>query len=229
MRKPYLSILLTLLITISLIAPVLASSIAPSVSADVAQQMLVDGNKRFTSEKYADSQIGQARRTELVKGQHPFAVIVSCSDSRVPPELLFDQGLGDLFVVRVAGNVLDSIELGSIEYAVEHLGAKLIVVLGHEKCGAVKATVDGGEVPPNIKAIAAKIQPAVTAAKAANSANVYEAATDANVLNMVAALHADPVITHVGGVKILGAKYHLESGAVEFIKYNIPNPVINHH
>ncbi|AJQ27501.1 carbonic anhydrase [Pelosinus fermentans] len=218
MRKPYLSILFTLLITIFLITPVLASSSAPSISAEVAEKMLIDGNKRFLSEKYADREIGKTRRIELTKGQHPFAVIVSCSDSRVAPELLFDQGLGELFVVRVAGNVLDAIELGSVEYAVEHLGAKLIVVLGHEKCGAVKATVDGGELPPNIKVIADKIQPAVAAAKAKHSDNVYEATTDANIINMVASLNSDHVITHVEGVKFLGAKYHLESGEVEFIK-----------
>lgn len=218
MRKPYLSILFTLLFTVSLSTSVLASSSVPSISAEVAEKMLIDGNKRFFSEKYADRKIGKSERTELVKGQHPFAVIVSCSDSRVPPELLFDQGLGDLFVVRVAGNVLDAIELGSVEYAVEHLGAKLIVVLGHEKCGAVKATVDGGELPPNIKAIADKIQPAVAAVKAKHSSNVYEAVTDANIINMVASLRSDHVITHVEGVKFLGAKYHLESGDVEFIK-----------
>ena len=218
MRKPYLSILFTLLFTVSLSTSVLASSSVPSISAEVAEKMLIDGNKRFFSEKYADRKIGKSERRELVKGQHPFAVIVSCSDSRVPPELLFDQGLGDLFVVRVAGNVLDAIELGSVEYAVEHLGAKLIVVLGHEKCGAVKATVDGGELPPNIKAIADKIQPAVVAVKAKHSSNVYEAVTDANIINMVASLRSDHVITHVEGVKFLGAKYHLESGDVEFIK-----------
>lgn len=112
MRKPYLSILLTLLITISLITPVLASSSAPSISAKAAEKMLIDGNK------YADHEISKTRRIELTKDQHPFAVIGSCSDSRVAPELLFDQGLGELFVVRVAGNVLDAIELGSVEYAV---------------------------------------------------------------------------------------------------------------
>lgn len=218
MRKWYLPIIVSLVISVLLIDPVLASSGETSVSADAAKKILVDGNNRYISEMVARNEIGQARRTELAKGQHPFAVIVSCSDSRVPPELIFDQGLGDLFVVRVAGNVLDTIELGSVEYAVEHLGAKLIVILGHEKCGAVKATVDGGEVPPNIKAIADKIRPAVAAAQEAKSANVYEAATENNVGNMIDILKADHIINHIAGVKILGAKYHLESGVVEFIK-----------
>lgn len=218
MRKLYLSTLFTLFLTLSLIAPVFALADTPAISSEVALKMLIDGNQRFLTEKYASAQLGKARRVELTKGQHPFAVIVSCSDSRVPPEILFDQGLGDLFVVRVAGNVLDSIELGSVEYAVEHLNAKLIVILGHENCGAVKATIDGGEVPPNIGAIAAKIQPAVAAAKATNSANLYEAAADINISNMVAVLKGDPILTHIPGIKIVGAKYHLESGGVEFIK-----------
>lgn len=218
MRKAYLTILFTLLIAVFVISPVLASTASTSVPADMAQNMLIDGNNRFVVEKYADHEIGKAKRAELAKGQHPFAVIVSCSDSRVPPEILFDQGLGDIFVVRVAGNVLDAIELGSVEYAVEHLGVKLVVVLGHEKCGAVKATVDGGELPPNIKAIADKIQPAVAAAKAKPVGDVYETAANTNVLNMVDSLKNDPILNHVAGVQFIGAKYHLESGKVEFIK-----------
>jgi carbonic anhydrase len=210
--------MLTILLAVSLIVPVLASPESVSVLPEVAQKMLIDGNSRFISEKYAPRDLGQTRRSELEKGQHPFAVIISCSDSRVPPELIFDQGLGNLFVVRVAGNVLDSIELGSIEYAVEHLGAKLIVVLGHEKCGAVKATVDGGDLPPNIKAIADKIQPAVVAAKAANSKDIYETATDGNIENMVSVIKTDSIIQHIGNVKVVGAKYHIDSGVVEYLQ-----------
>ncbi|MDD4600739.1 Carbonic anhydrase [bioreactor metagenome] len=217
MRKFYSSAIFTFLLMAILIIPVLASPKTPSLSPDIAQDILIDGNKRFVSERYTDSQTGQARRIELTKGQNPFAVIISCSDSRVPPELIFDQGLGDLFVVRVAGNVLDAIELGSVEYAVEHLGTKLIVVLGHEKCGAVKAAIDdSAELPPNVKAITTKIQPAVAAAITAQSTNIHEAAIDANITNMVAILKADPVIIHTKNVKILGAKYHLTSGEVEF-------------
>ena len=102
-------------------------------------------------------------RKELEAGQHPFAVILSCADSRFPPELLFDQGLGDLFVVRVAGNIVDDAVLGSIEYAVTHLGAKLVMVLGHEKCGAVSAAVEGGMAAGHISALVAAIQPSVEA------------------------------------------------------------------
>ena len=218
MLQRYLHLILSLIFALSLISPVLASSPNSSIPAETAEKMLADGNSRFVYGKYAERKIGREERSELAKGQHPFAVIVTCSDSRVAPELLFDQGLGDLFVVRVAGNVLDSIELGSIEYAVEHLGAKLIVILGHEKCGAVKAAVDGGELPPNIQAIADKIHPAVTSAKTKHPANIYEATADANIQNMITMLQSDHVITHITGIKILGAKYRLESGNVYFFK-----------
>lgn len=218
MRKHYFAPLLAMLLALLCITPVLATSTTTTVPADIAQKLLIEGNQRFVADMYTVPQIGQDRRIKLTDGQHPFAVIVSCSDSRVPPEIIFNQGLGDLFVVRVAGNVLDSLELGSVEYAVEHLGTKLIVVLGHEKCGAVKATVDGGDIPPNIAAIASKIQPAVEAARAANSSNIYEASADTNIRNMVARLQADPLLVHIDGVTIVGAKYHLESGQVEMIK-----------
>lgn len=199
--------------------PTLAASALteyPIVSADAAQQILLDGNKRFVEGKLSTYDVGISRRTQLSHGQFPFAVVVTCSDSRVPPELIFDQALGSIFVIRVAGNVLDAITLGSVEYAVEHLNTKLVIVMGHEKCGAVKAAVDGGHVPPNIGAIAAKIQPAIDFAKSVNPVNIYEAATDANIINMVNIIKADHVIANMDGVKTIGAKYHFESGEVVF-------------
>src|ERR1043165_1234695 len=117
-----------------------------SISGPDALKRLLDGNARFVAGKSTEPQ-GVAlveRRAALTKDQKPFAIIVSCSDSRVPPELIFDVGLGDIFVVRTAGEVVDNIDTGSIEYAVEHLGVSLIVVLGHERCGAVSAAVSGG-------------------------------------------------------------------------------------
>ena len=187
------------------------------VSADQAVKLLAAGNDRFTQGKTAAAALGPERRLELAGGQHPFAVVVTCSDSRVPPELIFNQGLGDIFVIRVAGNVLSAIELGSVEYAVEHLNTKLVVVLGHEKCGAVKATVDGGELPVNIKAIAEKIEPAVMAAKAVKAKDVYEAATEFNIYNMTAAVKNDPVLASIVGLQVVGAKYQLGSGKVVFL------------
>ena len=110
--------------------------------------------------------LATSKRKELTKGQKPFAIVITCSDSRVPPELLFDQGLGDIFVVRVAGNVVDPIALGSIEYGAEHLNSPLLFILGHTKCGAVGATLEAkGKPEGNIGAIVKKIQPAVATAK----------------------------------------------------------------
>lgn len=214
-------LLRSLLFPLTMTAPAMASIFAdapPVVSADMAQQILEEGNKRFVQGTLSTYDVGTSRRAQLSLGQYPYAVVVTCSDSRVPPELIFDQALGYIFVIRVAGNVLDAVALGSVEYAVEHLNTKLVVVMGHEKCGAVKATVDGGHVPPNLGAIAAKIQPAVDIAKAANSADIYEAATDANIVNMVNIVNADHVISQIAGVKVIGAKYHFESGEVRFIK-----------
>ena len=118
---------------------------AAAISADDALAQLVEGNRRFVSGEVARPHQSAARRAELAKGQAPVAIVLTCSDSRVAPELYFDQGLGDLFVIRNAGNVLDDHVLGSIEYAVEHLHVPLLIVIGHEKCGAVSAAVGGGE------------------------------------------------------------------------------------
>jgi len=119
-------------------------------SPATALHRLKDGNARFVADKPAKKDLGAKRRAELAKGQRPFAVVLTCSDSRVAPELIFDQGLGDLFVLRVAGNVTDPVVLGSIEYAVDHLKTPLVVVLGHEKCGAVAAAVEGGHPEGNL-------------------------------------------------------------------------------
>ncbi|AOY77954.1 carbonic anhydrase [Clostridium formicaceticum] len=192
------------------------------VSPANSLKLLEEGNARFSEMKVDDKDISVARRENLSKdGQHPFAVIVSCSDSRVPPEVIFDQALGDLFVVRVAGNVIDSVALGSIEYAVEHLETPLVVVMGHEKCGAVKATVDGGEAPGSIGSIVEKIQPSVEKVKASGTTenDLYEEATDENILQSLEEIEKSPIVEHFienGTLKVIGAKYHLESGKVEF-------------
>ncbi|MCR4400018.1 MAG: carbonic anhydrase, partial [Syntrophomonadaceae bacterium] len=189
-----------------------------ALSAAEARARLEEGNARFTSARPAPRELGEARRHELAEhGQHPFAVVITCSDSRVPPELIFDQALGDIFVVRVAGNVLDEVAMGSVEYGAEHLGVPLVVVLGHEKCGAVKATVDGGEAPGSIGAIVERIRPAADRARAtgATGEELYEKTTDENIRQVVAAVCASPVIRHLqehGALSVLGAKYWLSSG-----------------
>lgn len=192
-----------------------------AVSANEAVQKLIDGNKRFVTGQFSLKNLGDARREELVKGQKPFAVILTCSDSRVPPEHIFDQGLGDLFVVRNAGNVVDPVTLGSIEYAVEHLLAPLVVVLGHDYCGAVKAAVDGGEAPGSIGAIIAKLLPSVEKAKAtgATGHDLYELAADENIKATLAEIKESPIIEHFlegGKVTLKGAKYFLKTGEVVF-------------
>lgn len=186
-----------------------------------ALKKLIEGNKRFTSGNFSTKNMGAERREELLKGQKPFAVIVSCSDSRVPPELLFDQALGDIFVVRTAGNVVDAIATGSVEYAVEHLHTPLVVVMGHENCGAVKAAVDGGEAEGSIGAIIEKIEPALTRAKTsgAEGLQLYEAVTDENITSTIEDLQKSPIIQHLlasGQLALVGAKYHLASGKVVF-------------
>jgi carbonic anhydrase len=164
------------------------------------------------------------RRTIVARTQHPIAVVVGCSDSRVAPELAFDQGLGDLFVIRVAGNVLDDHAVGSVEYALEELKAPLVVVLGHERCGAVKATLDlsnaGGEAPGHIQSLVKAIQPAVDQAKT-QSGDVLDIAVIANVGNAVGQLkNSQPIIqefVHDQKVRVVGARYDLETGEVAIV------------
>ncbi len=139
----------------------------PKVSPAEALARLKAGNQRFVASKLEHPRQTAKRRTELATSQHPFAVVLGCADSRTAPELVFDQGLGDVFVVRVAGNVLNDETLGSIEYAVDHLGAQLIVVLGHERCGAIEAARETiaakEEAPGHIQSLVKAIAPAVEA------------------------------------------------------------------
>lgn len=203
-----------------------ASSIAgepAGVGADDALSRLLSGDKRFVSGKSEEPQ-GTAlieRRHVLAKDQKPFAVIVSCSDSRVPPELIFDVSLGDIFVIRTAGEVVDKVELGSIEYAIEHLGTRLIVVLGHQRCGAVSAAVSGvtetGDIPDVLKAIL----PAVEETKGQPGDHI-DNAVRANARDIAKRLQSSgPIIApHVesGEVKIVAAYYSLDTGQIELLK-----------
>lgn len=193
-----------------------------SVAPADALKMLRDGNARFTSEKLTRPNQTAARRTEVAKGQYPFAVVLTCSDSRVPPEMIFDTGLGDLFVVRVAGNTADDTAIGSIEYAVEHLGATLVVVLGHDKCGAVKAAIDVTEAditaPGHLPAVVGPIVPAVKQTKD-QPGDKLENGVRANVANVVEQLKmSHPVLAErvaSGKLQIIGGRYDLSSGVAE--------------
>ena len=157
----------------------------------------------------------------MAKGQHPFAAVLGCSDSRVPPEVVFDEGLGDLFTVRVAGNVATDDVVASLEYAVAHLGPKLIVVLGHERCGAVDATMKGGAPEGHLAALVDRIKPATDAVKG-KPGDTLDLAVRQNVANVVKQLRAtQPILAKdvaSGAVKIVGARYDLDSGLVEILK-----------
>ncbi|MGD0232880.1 MAG: carbonic anhydrase [Syntrophorhabdales bacterium] len=205
-----------------------ASGVAPGITADDALQKLMAGNKRFVDAQTMNRALTiKATREELVRGQKPYAIILSCSDSRVPPEIVFDETLGQLFVVRVAGNVADPVVLGSIEYAVEHLGAPLIMVLGHEACGAVTAAFDAaGKAGGNVEAIIDLIIPAVqkvkNTMKGKSRAEQVEAAIDSNIdlvagnLTIQSALIKDYVDR--GKLKIVKGKYHLRRGEVTLLR-----------
>lgn len=180
-------------------------------------QRLIDGNKRYVGGKPSHPNQTPERRRHVSKGQHPFAVVVCCSDSRVPPEIIFDQGIGDLFVVRVAGNIVDDAGFGSIEYAAEHLHVSLVVVLGHERCGAVEAAVKGGEAPGHIKSLLETIRPAVEKAKG-KPGDLAENAMRTNVKMVVDHLKASkPILEHLvhkGTLTVVGARYDLDDGMV---------------
>src|SRR6266567_3053964 len=198
-----------------------AHSDQPGVAPAEAISKLKEGNGRYTSGNLQHPGQTSERRAELAKTQHPFATIVSCSDSRVPPEIVFDQGLGDLFIVRVAGNVINDEGLGSIEYSVDHLGTRLILVLGHQSCGAVKAARDTiaakGKAPGHIESLVMAIKPAVEA----TAKDDLETTVKANVKNVVKALRSSTPILKAkvdsGEIQVIGGYYSLDTGAVTFL------------
>ncbi len=194
----------------------------PTVAPAEAIAKLKEGNARYTSGNLQHPGQTTERRAELTKSQHPFAIILSCSDSRVPPEIVFDQGLGDLFIVRVAGNVLNDEGLGSIEYGVEILGARLIVVLGHQSCGAVDAAMKTvaakGKAPGHIQSLVTAIKPVVTATPKGDLDTMIKA----NVKHVVDALRSSTPILKArvesGDVQVMGGYYTLDTGAVTFLE-----------
>ncbi len=189
-------------------------------------QKLEEGNKRFTAGKPVHPDETLERLRELKKGQHPFAIVVSCSDSRVPAELVFDQGLGDIFSIRTAGNVMGDYELGSIEYAVEHLDCKLIVVMGHKDCGAIKAFINSKGHYEHLDHIKKIIEYIENEKEEKNLASHHELnvdkAIDANIAHGVTSLKtAKPILKEFyesKKVEIVGAIYDIETGKVTFDK-----------
>ena len=191
-----------------------------TVTADQAEKMLKDGNQRFVKDKVKHPRRGEMRIKEVAKGQNPFAVIVGCSDSRVPLEVIFDQGMGDLFIVRLAGNIVDKAALASVEFAVGSLGVPLVVVLGHQRCGAVAAALQGGKVPGHLSTLVKAIQPAVDETKG-KPGDPLDNAVRANVKVMVDKLRtSEPILApaiKAGKVKVIGAYYDLDTGVVSFM------------
>ncbi|MBF0182998.1 MAG: nuclear transport factor 2 family protein [Magnetococcales bacterium] len=207
-----------------------ASGAASSVTPEQALQWLKEGNARFTSGKVQTPNLTPQRIAETFsKGQHPFATLISCSDSRVPVEHIFDRGIGDLFVIRVAGNVADTDEIGTAEYGAGHLMTPLLVVVGHTKCGAVTAVVKGDQVGGSIPQLVDNIVPAATRSKAkglsgealivdAIRENVYQSLQDLRE-------HSEE-LSHLeqhGKLKMVGALYHIEDGSVEWLPERVPS------
>ncbi|MGL4762673.1 MAG: carbonic anhydrase [Sarcina sp.] len=181
-----------------------------------ALNLLKAGNQRFVEDKSTVNNVDAKRRKELESGQHPYATIVSCSDSRVTPALVFNAGLGDIFDIRLAGNVVDDSALGSIEYAVDHLHTPVIVVMGHENCGAVTAAYDqvvkGQQAHGHVEDLVEEIEPAI------NKNGTIDQAIRKNVVDVVAEVKKDPVVAKAikdGQVKVVGAYYDLD-GKVTF-------------
>ncbi len=221
-KKVLFSTLFCLLLTSYCILFTFSLSFAAAQKGDAALSKLLEGNKRFISGNLALKSTGDARRKELSKAQHPSAIVVACSDSRVAPEIIFDQGLGDLFVVRSAGNVLDPILVSSIEYALEHLHAPLLIVLGNDKSDVVSTALEATEkTEDNIWTILRKILPAVkkATARGGTKEDILNNAVRENVLlQQKYLLRKSPVVKKLiasGDLKVVAGMYHLDSGVIE--------------
>lgn len=202
------------------------------ISAAEALSRLREGNLRFASSVGSSAALpNHDRITELAQGQAPFAIILGCADSRVPAEIVFDQGLGDLFVIRVAGNIVAPSQVGSVEFAAERFGTRLVVVLGHSQCGAITATLEELQRPkenqsPNLRAIVDRVRPSVEPLLATDLGKDLDAlvgeAVRANIRASVNHLrHGSPMLEQMireNGVDVVGAEYSLETGVVEFFE-----------
>ena len=201
-----------------LAAAAAAQETAPS--ADAVLEELKLGNQHHVSKHYQHPHQSAARQRELAASQHPHATILSCADSRVTPEIVFDQGLGDLFDVRVAGNVAGDTEIASIEYAAEHLGVPVLVVLGHQRCGAVTAAAEAGEAHGHLPTLIAAIRPAIEQARGM-AGDAIDNAVRINVENVVRQVTgSQPVLAELaasGRLRVVGAVYSLDTGKVEWL------------
>ncbi|HEY9181993.1 MAG TPA: carbonic anhydrase [Gammaproteobacteria bacterium] len=199
------------------------------ISAIKALELLKDGNRRFVADRERDARVGATRRNELTERQEPFAIVLGCSDSRVPAEIVFDQGLGDLFVIRVAGNIVAPSQIGSVEFAAERFHTRLVVVLGHSGCGAIEATLDqlkrpAGKQSRNLRAIVDRVRPSVepllTTDLRHDQPTLMQSAVRANVRASAGHLrHGSDLLEQLiarDGLLVVGAEYSLETGVVDF-------------
>ena len=216
-------------------APVTTQATAPAstvsksgLTADQALQRLIAGNERYVAGTATHPDQTIERRAEVAKGQSPFAIVLTCSDSRVAPEILLDQGLGDLFVIRNAGNILDDHVIGSMEYAVEHLHVPLVLVVGHEKCGAISAAVAGGEASGHIPSLVEAIEPVVKQVKNLPGDPV-ENVVRANAQRIAETLtRSEPILKEAvnkGKLLVVPARYDLVTGHLEILK--LPAPTVS--
>ena len=200
------------------------------IPAREALERLVDGNRRFVAERpSSDAATSHARRREVAASQEPFAIVLGCSDSRVPAEIVFDQGLGDLFVIRVAGNIVAPSQVGSVEFAAEQFGVRLVVVLGHSSCGAILATLDELHKAPSerrrhlasiVDRVRPSVEPLLAAGLARESDALVEQAVRANIRASADHLrHGSQIIEqliHENELLVVGAEYSLDTGLVDF-------------
>jgi carbonic anhydrase len=199
---------------------VFAKVAEPTMSAAQALQLLLEGNQRFVAGKLEHPNQTPGRRDEVAKGQHPFASVLACSDSRTPPEILFDRGLGDIFTVRVAGNVADKVVIESLDYSVKHLGVRVVMVLGHRRCGAVIAAVAGHEEEGDVGPMLSELRPAVAASKG-QAGDPVENAVRENVELVMKNLATSGELSAMvksGELKIVGGIYDLDTGTIEMLK-----------
>jgi carbonic anhydrase len=190
-----------------------------NITPQAALQKLIDGNKRFVERKRQNPNQTLARVTEVAQTQKPYAAILGCADSRFPSEIIFDVGIGDIFVCRVAGNVATPEEKGSLEFGTLVLGAKVLMVVGHERCGAVKAAIEGGSLPGQIGSLTAAIKPAVETSKSQPGDKVENAVKE-NVRLQIENLKKSPVISGLiqeGKLIVTGGYYDLDTGAVSMV------------
>ena len=218
MRK--LMVLAIVALSIVTTRAVIAAVHEPTMSAADALKLLLEGNQRFVNDKLEHPNQSVARRAEVAKGQHPFAAVLACSDSRTSPEIIFDRGLGDIFVARVAGNVADQVVIESLDYSVKHLGVRVVMILGHNRCGAVTAAVAGHEDEGDVGPMLSELRPAVEASKRMSGDRVENAVREnvKLVMKKLATSEELSAMVKSSELKIVGGVYDLDTGKIEMLR-----------